>query len=89
MRNFSSLVAIAIALHSAPIERLKLTKSLLTSQMQGKLQALYDIIDPVANHRGYREALNDVSSIEQRDRCIPWLRQFRPFPQRTLLTIFT
>jgi son of sevenless-like protein len=73
LRNFSSLVAIAIALHSAPIERLKLTKSSLTLQMQGKLQALYDIIDPKSNHRGYREALNDVSSIEQRDRCIPWL----------------
>jgi len=74
-------VAIAIALHSAPIERLKLTISLLTSEMQRRLQALYDIIDPVANHRGYREALNDVSSVEQRDRCIPWLRQFRPLPQ--------
>lgn len=69
-------MAIAIALHSVPIERLKLTKSNLTLQMQGKLQALYDIIDPVANHRGYREALNNVSSIEQRDGCIPWLRQF-------------
>jgi son of sevenless-like protein len=89
LRNFSSLVAIAIALHSAPIERLKLTKSLLTSQMQGKLQALYDIIDPVANHRGYRAALNDVFDIEQRDLCVPWLGQFRPLPQRTLLTTFT
>jgi son of sevenless-like protein len=48
--------------------------------MQGKLQALYDIIDPMGNHRGYREALNDVSSIEQRDRCIPWLGQFRLLP---------
>ena len=48
--------------------------------MQGKLQALYDIIDPVANHRGYREALNNAPSIEQRDRCIPWLGQSRPFP---------
>jgi len=50
--------------------------------MQGRLQALYDIIDPTANHRGYREALNDVSSIEQRDHCIPWLGQFCPSPLR-------
>jgi son of sevenless-like protein len=46
--------------------------------MQGELQALYDISDPMANDRGYREALNDLSIVEQRDRCIPWLRQFRP-----------
>ena len=47
--------------------------------MQGELQALYDFIDPTTDHRGYREALYDVSSVEQRDRCIPWLGQFRPF----------
>jgi son of sevenless-like protein len=72
LRNFSSLVAIAIALHSV-LEPLKLTKSSLTFEMQDKLQDLYDIIDPTANYRGYWEGLNDVSSVEQRDRCIPWL----------------
>ena len=73
MRNFSSLVAIASALHSAPIERLRLTKSALTLPMQGKLEALGDIINPTANHRGYRNAVSDVSTPEERDRCIPWL----------------
>ncbi|KAF8964650.1 ras guanine nucleotide exchange factor domain-containing protein [Flammula alnicola] len=73
LRNFSSLVAIASALHSAPIERLKLTRSALTVQMQGRLQALDDIINPSSNHRGYREALNDATSSQERDCCIPWL----------------
>ncbi|CAA7267623.1 unnamed protein product [Cyclocybe aegerita] len=73
LRNFSSLVAITTALHSSPVESLKLTKSALTLQMQGKLDALYDIINPSFNHRGYREALNDVASARERDCCVPWL----------------
>ncbi|KAF8163016.1 ras guanine nucleotide exchange factor domain-containing protein [Crassisporium funariophilum] len=73
LRNFSSLVAIASALHSAPIERLKLTKAELTLQMQGKLDSLDDIINPSSNHRGYREALNEFNGAGLRDRCIPWL----------------
>ncbi|KAF8181559.1 ras guanine nucleotide exchange factor domain-containing protein [Pholiota molesta] len=73
LRNFSSVVAIASALHSDPIERLKLTKSAMTFQMQGKLEALEDIINPTANHRGYRNAVNDTLSIDERDHCIPWL----------------
>ncbi|KAF8964088.1 ras guanine nucleotide exchange factor domain-containing protein [Flammula alnicola] len=73
LRNFSSLVAIASALHSAPIERLKLTRSALTVHMQRRLQALDDIINPSSNHRGYREALNDATSSQERDCCIPWL----------------
>ncbi|KAJ3507608.1 hypothetical protein NLJ89_g6206 [Agrocybe chaxingu] len=73
LRNFSSLVAITTALHSSPVESLKLTKSALTLQMQGKLDALYDIINPSFNHRGYREALNDIASARERDCCVPWL----------------
>ncbi|KDR73425.1 hypothetical protein GALMADRAFT_124495 [Galerina marginata CBS 339.88] len=73
LRNFSSLVAIATALHSSVIEQLRLTKSQLTLQLQGKLDSLYDIINPSSNHQGYRQALNEMNSAEERDRCIPWL----------------
>jgi len=72
LRSFSSLVAIATALHSVLIDRLKLTKSSLSLKMQDKLRDLYDIIDPTANHRTYWKALNGASSV-QRDRCVPWL----------------
>lgn len=41
--------------------------------MQGKLEALGDIINPTANHRGYRNAVSDAPTPEERDRCIPWL----------------
>ncbi|KDR72786.1 hypothetical protein GALMADRAFT_212816 [Galerina marginata CBS 339.88] len=73
LRNFSSLVAIATALHSSVIEQLRLTRSQLTLQLQGKLDSLYDIINPSSNHQGYRQALNEMKSAEELDRCIPWL----------------
>ncbi|KAH9483782.1 Serine/threonine-protein kinase STY17 [Psilocybe cubensis] len=73
LRNFGSLVAIAIALHSNPIERLRLTKAELTPQMQAKLDSLGDIINPDGNHRAYREALNEATNPEEKGCCIPWL----------------
>ncbi|KAF8906062.1 hypothetical protein CPB84DRAFT_1844704 [Gymnopilus junonius] len=73
LRNFSSLVAIATTLHSVTVERLRATRAELTVQMQGKLDALQDIIDPSSNHRSYRAALNEATNPDERQHCIPWL----------------
>ncbi len=73
LRNFSSLVAIASALHSAPIERTPIDQIRTDAANAGKLEALGDIINPTANHRGYRNAVSDAPTPEERDRCIPWL----------------
>ncbi len=73
MRNFSSTIAIATALHSTAIDNLKVTRKALTRVMQGKLSALYDIVNPEYNHRRYREALATAATPEERDTCVPWL----------------
>ncbi|PPQ89078.1 hypothetical protein CVT25_006450 [Psilocybe cyanescens] len=73
LRNFSSLVAIATALHSSPIERLRLTRLELSMQVQNKLGALKDILDVSANHRSYREALEEGIDTSGKGPCIPWL----------------
>lgn len=41
--------------------------------MQAKLYALYDIVEPESNFRGYRDAINDAASPQERDTCIIWL----------------
>jgi len=73
MRNFSSTLAIATALHSTVIENLRVTRKYLTRAMQDKLSALYDFVNPEYNYRHYREALGTAATPEGRDTCIPWL----------------
>lgn len=73
LRNYGSLIAIGIALHSAPIEHLKLTKQSLSLSMRRELEELEDIFDPSSNHRGYHKVLNQVFDQEMRNYCIPWL----------------
>jgi len=73
LRNFSSSVAIATALHSVAVENLKLTRKTLTRDMQTKLYALYDIVEPESNFRAYRDAIDDAASPQERDTCIIWL----------------
>jgi len=41
--------------------------------MQTKLYSLYDIVEPESNFRGYRDAINDAASPQERDTCIIWL----------------
>ncbi|KAG6861734.1 hypothetical protein C0995_012738 [Termitomyces sp. Mi166 len=69
-RNFASVTAIANALHSAPIDRLRLTKRELPPHLRHILDELDDLLDPSSNHKTYRAALRESSS---GDRCIPWI----------------
>ncbi|KAG6853700.1 hypothetical protein C0991_002235 [Blastosporella zonata] len=72
-RNFSSATAIANALHSAPIDRLRLTKRELSPHLCHILDDLGKLLDPSSNHKTYRAALREFSSAEYRDRWIPWI----------------
>ncbi|KAG6909463.1 hypothetical protein DXG01_000448 [Tephrocybe rancida] len=72
-RNFSSATAISNALHSAPIDRLRLTKKELSPHLRHILDDLEDLLDPSSNHKTYRVALRESSSEKFRDRCIPWI----------------
>ncbi|KAG5652947.1 hypothetical protein H0H81_002955 [Sphagnurus paluster] len=72
-RNFSSVTAIANALHSAPIDRLRLTRKELSPQLKQALDDLDDLLDPSSNHRTYRAALREFSELDQRDACVPWI----------------
>ena len=73
LRNYGSLIAIGTALHSAPIEHLKLTRQNLSSSMSRKLKELKDIFNPSSNHRGYHKVLNQVVDQMMRNYCVPWL----------------
>ena len=73
LRNYGSLIAIGIALHSAPIKHLKLTKENLSSRMSRNLKELKDIFNPSSNHRGYHKVLNQVVDQKMRNYCVPWL----------------
>jgi len=73
LRNYGSLIAIGIALHSAPIEHLKLTKKSLSSSMRRELKKLKGVFDPSLNHRGYHKVLNEVVDQDMRNYCVPWL----------------
>ncbi|KAF8061461.1 hypothetical protein FPV67DRAFT_1509075 [Lyophyllum atratum] len=72
-RNFSSVTAIANALHSAPIDRLRLTKKELSPQLRQALDDLDDLLDPSSNHRTYRAALREIYDPDYRDACVPWI----------------
>ncbi|KAH6918894.1 hypothetical protein BKA70DRAFT_1089732 [Coprinopsis sp. MPI-PUGE-AT-0042] len=72
MRNFSSLIAIAIALNSAPVERLKLTKKQLPQKLANRLDEIVAILDPSNNHAAYRSLLREVGAVEYKQ-CVPWL----------------
>ena len=73
MRNFSSAVAISIALLSLEIRRLRLTTSALSRPMEGKLSSLEELFDPLSNHRAYRLAIAEQSSAGEQVCAIPWL----------------
>lgn len=73
LRNYQSLIAIAIALDSAPVQSLELTRNYLSSNMVSQLEALVSLPDPEGNHSRYRAALNEVIDPAYRDCCIPWI----------------
>ncbi|TFK26396.1 ras GEF [Coprinopsis marcescibilis] len=73
LRNYSSLVAIAIALNSTPVERLALTKDLLPAKMTEALANIVSVIQPHGNHSAYRQELETVVDPEYSEYCIPWL----------------
>ncbi|KAG6833188.1 hypothetical protein H0H87_010250 [Tephrocybe sp. NHM501043] len=73
LRNYASVTAIANALHSAPIDRLRLTKKELPQLLRHTLDDLDDLLDPSSNHKTYRAALREFSTEEYRDKCIPWI----------------
>jgi son of sevenless len=72
MRNLSSLIAIAIALNSAPVERLKLTKKQLSQKMVNNLDTIVAVLEPANNHAAYRSLLREVGAVEYKQ-CVPWL----------------
>lgn len=55
------------------MDNLRVTRKALTRNMQNKLSDLYDIINPESNHRGYREALHALVTVQEKDFCIPWM----------------
>jgi len=67
------MIAIGVAVHSTPIERLRLTRSKLPPQMRNKLATLEEIFDPSLNHRSYRKALNEANTVEERTLAVPWI----------------
>ena len=74
MRNFSSTTAIANALQSSPIERLRYTRQRIPATAQRTLDELVSLLDPSSNHRAYRAALR-----QSHDRpTLPWLGPFSP-----------
>lgn len=73
LRNYESLIAIGIALHSAPVEHLKLTKQSVSISMRRELKELGHVLDPSSNHRGYHKVLDQVVDQEMRNYCVPWL----------------
>ncbi|RDB23999.1 Serine/threonine-protein kinase STY17 [Hypsizygus marmoreus] len=73
LRNFASVTAVANALHSAPIERLRLTRRELSPPLRQALDELDDLLDPSSNHRTYRAALRECASQNCRDACVPWI----------------
>ncbi|KAF9002032.1 ras guanine nucleotide exchange factor domain-containing protein [Cyathus striatus] len=73
LRNFASLTAIASAVLSSTIERLKHTHSLLSPSLKRELCNLQKIIQPASRHRRYWEGLDQKVEHEPLDKCIPWL----------------
>ena len=77
MRNFSSTAAISSAIQSVSVENLKATmkatRKSLSKKVQAKLPAIYDIVHPHSNHRGYHEAIQSAATAQEMDICIPWL----------------
>ncbi|RXW24190.1 hypothetical protein EST38_g1647 [Candolleomyces aberdarensis] len=73
LRNYQSLIAIAIALDSAPVQNLDLTKNYLSPTMVAQLEELVRLPGPEGNHARYRQALTEVIDPAYRDFCIPWI----------------
>ncbi len=72
LRNFSSWITIAIAVHSVPMSNLEFTREALTKDMSTKLSTLRDIINPDSDYQCFRAAVNKVSR-QDRNICVPWL----------------
>ncbi|RXW17474.1 hypothetical protein EST38_g8391 [Candolleomyces aberdarensis] len=73
LRNYHSLIAIAIALDSAPVQSLDLTREPLSSNMVAQLEALVRLPHPEGNYSRYREVLAELIDPAYRDYCIPWI----------------
>ncbi|KAF5324648.1 hypothetical protein D9611_004380 [Ephemerocybe angulata] len=73
LRNYQSLIAIAIALDSAPVQSLALTRNFLSSKMVSQLEELVRLPDPEGNHYRYRQVLEEVIDPTYSESCIPWI----------------
>ncbi|TFK72558.1 ras GEF [Pluteus cervinus] len=72
-RNFSTMTAITIALCSAHIRRLPLTRRWVPQDLRELLHELDSIVNPTANHRAYRAALTRALDPQYANECIPWI----------------
>ena len=70
-RNFSSAVAIALSLHSPPVESLMETKKALARAVRERLSSLRDMVHP----RGYLAAFRTAGNAEF---GLPWLPYHMP-----------
>ena len=73
MRNYQSLVAIATALSSAPVQSLDLTRRTLDKGTASELEGLVKLCSADNNYSHYRKALGDVIDPTYRDYCVPWI----------------
>ncbi|KAJ2924053.1 hypothetical protein H1R20_g13049, partial [Candolleomyces eurysporus] len=71
LRNYHSLIAIAIALDSA--QSLDSTRDYLSSNTVAQLEALVKLPHPEGNYSRYREVLAEVIDPAYRDYGIPWI----------------
>ena len=74
LRNYSSWITIAIAVHSDPMGNLEFTRKALTGKgMTTKLATLRDIINPDSDYRRFRAAINKNTPSRGNNIGIPWL----------------
>ena len=73
LRNYSSWITIAIAVHSVPMCNLEYTRNSLTNDVSTKLSSLRDIINPDSDYQRFRAAVNSIVSCQDRNICVPWL----------------
>ncbi|TEB36120.1 ras GEF [Coprinellus micaceus] len=73
LRNYHSLIAIAIALGSTPVMSLELTREFLSDKQMAQYEELVQLTDPEGNHYRYRRALKEVIDPAYADFCIPWI----------------
>ncbi|KAJ3548437.1 hypothetical protein NMY22_g1270 [Coprinellus aureogranulatus] len=73
LRNYHSLVAIAIALGSCSVSSLGVTREYLNDRQMAQYEELVQLTDPEGNHSRYRQALKEVPDPAYADYCIPWI----------------